>query len=227
MRRIAAMLLLALTALPAFAEPIATYTVTGSGTRNLLVLEGTRYDPASGTDLPAIFTGSNPAPDSPRTGELTERFGTGFGSSLDSSNPGIGLAYLGSGSSGFASGSASSYDRAGKVEFAVTDTASGMSNKVEFAVRAASAVSAIDGDLSFQTYVLLDADLPSSTSWTLGDNRYDIAFKIYNQESGETIIADYTITALSATVATPEPATVVLAALGLGGVLARRRFRSA
>ena len=219
MKRRTAIVLVCASAWPALAGPIATFSVTGSGTGRLVAGEGVRFKPESNTYAPAIFTGGNPAGDGTRTGELTDLTSNGL------FDGGIGLASIGLGDSAVEEVPASTYDKEGRVEFTVTDAASGESKSLDLAVGVGGG--GYKDDLNAETYVDLDYRGLGAVSWTLGENRYDFDFKTYNSESYTTLYADYRITALDAAVATPEPATVVLAALGLGGVLARRRFRGA
>lgn len=219
MRRMSAILVLTAAALPAAAEsmpattPMASYTLTASGTTRLAVAEGLRYDPATGTETPMVYSVANPT--GGQSGMITNQASAGF------TEGGISIATLGLGNGTYEAVPATPYDRFATVDFAVTDMASGESQSVTFQIGATG-----NADFNSQTFVDLSVVGPTEASFTLGASRYDLRFDIYRSESYTAFFADYSVTPVGAVVDSPEPATLALAALGLGGLLARRLRRA-
>lgn len=214
MRRLSAILLLGLVALPAAAEPmtLGTYKVTASGTTRLMVAEGMKFDPVTGTESPAIYSVANPT--GGQVGALTDQPSSGY------TGGGISFATLGLGNGSYGPVPGAPLDAFATVDFAVTDTASGEVANVLFEIGATGS-----DDFNGQTYVDLMVRGPTESSFLLGTNRYDFRFDLYRSESFTAFFADYEVTPLGNVVDTPEPTTLALAALGLGGLFTRRLRR--
>jgi hypothetical protein len=109
-----------------------------------------------------------------------------------------------------------------RLTLAITDTASGQSGSVDFL-----GIVGFDGGGQIGGFNLWFMGISGDREATLllGDNRYDISVFDHDFEDITRIEADI---AVSSTVQTPEPASVVLAAVGIvGGMIAARRRRRA